>query len=78
MMGVVKLRVDDHSEADPVWVVRARQYSRVVGWRSTSGVYEVVPAVPSGTPPFRAMMAKVVNAVELEVEKSLRSDTWNS
>jgi hypothetical protein len=42
MSLVRKLAPGDHSEAVEPWIIRARQYSRVVGWRSSSTVKLVV------------------------------------
>jgi hypothetical protein len=68
----------DHAEVVPPCDTLARQYIRVVGWRSTVGVKLVWPPVPSATPAWvtTANNPEMVDAVV--AEKSDRSEIWNS
>ena len=74
---VLKLLVADQPDVVVPCVMRARQYNRVVGWRSTSGVYEVVPPAPSGMLGFCATTAYAAKLVPV-VAKSALSEIWNS
>ena len=71
----MKFLVGVQSDADEFCTRRTRQYNRVAGCRSTSGVNDVAPPEPSG------MSVRWMATVKLPVddaEKSLLSEIWNS
>ena len=78
MIWELNVRVADQSEVVVPCVTRERQYMRVAGWRSTVGVYEVIPPAPSGTLVGLANTVNGAIAVDAADEKSLLSETWNS